>query len=172
MRFAALILALPTSAFVLPACNQEAALRRQEVEEIARAHELELAAQQRAQDDFATAHGIPRELEFPGHGTLEVVECELQGRLGREEVRLRFVWTNTTGRTAESVRVTLSLLDTQRRVRRSEEALLDLPLNYRFVAGASYTATLLAPTQGLHLEPGWTIDIGVQAAFPAEREQG
>jgi hypothetical protein len=141
------------------ACAAGCDARRGEVDAASARHAAELAQLQRAQADLAARTPVPARLACGAAGTLVVHECALEGRPGREVLRVRFTWVNTTGHAVDAVRVRLVVRDPSSGDERAAASALCLPLRVPFGPDSSDTATLEVPTGGLHLRPGWTWDL-------------
>ena len=140
-------------------CRQDHDLRRSEVAELASRHQEELARFERARADFERRNPVPQQQEFQGDGTILVHECELRGWPGHEQFWLKYTWVNTSGRTVDGARVTITLRDQASGAEQSEEMELSLPLLYRLGPDSSYTTNILMPIRGMPSPPAldWEI---------------
>ena len=159
MKHTRLAAALILGAIVLSGCSHGQAARRRELSDISERHAQELSAFERAQAAFARTHPMPRRLDFPGAGTILLHECALQGRPARAELWLRYTYVNTTNRPIDAVLVTITIDDPAGEDGTGVEMPLELPLGFRFSPDSSYTTSIAVPTEGLHLDPGWSWSI-------------
>lgn len=159
---------LAGGAVTFSGCDADAAIRRRELNEISTHHARELAAFQDAQAVFARDNPAPRRLDFADDGTILIHENALDGPPARAEVWLRYTWVNTTDHPIDEARVAITLHDPSGVVAdRGVEMPLKLPLMFRFTPDSSYTTSIGIPTEGLHLQPGWSWDIRPRATASA-----
>lgn len=151
-------LCLPT----LAACTSEAERRREEVNEIAAAHAQLVEANERAEEAFARENPVPQRRDFGADGTLILHELELNGAPGREGLRIRYTWVNTTGRTIDAAVLRFTLHDPETGAEWSEDRVLRLPFALQFGADSSFSDEIRLLTGGLHRKPGWSWDVSVR----------
>jgi hypothetical protein len=142
-------------AFLFAACATSGE-RNLEVGEIAAQHEHERELFQRAQAEFASRQRLPRTLDFGRDGSITLLECELQGRPEHEELRVLFTFVNTTERSLQGARVTVTLGDPGSAAEYEQELRLTLPIPTRFEPECTYTTAMYVPLRGLHLKPNWS----------------
>jgi hypothetical protein len=146
----------------LSACTSARSANQAEVERIAAAHEREVQETLVASRRFAVENPAPQSRDFEADGTLVLHELGLAGSTGRELLRVRYTWVNTTDETIELAVVQLSLRDPVSGNEWSEDRVLRLPLGLEFVPGSSYSDELRLFTGGVHRRPGWSWDIDVR----------
>lgn len=154
-----LILALVSAA----GCASDESARRAVLDAMAADHQRYLDDFHRAQADVVARYPVPQRLEFPGHGMILLDECSLEGRPGKEYLRLHFTWVNTARRRVDTARVTLTLVDPETETAWSEVLDLKLPYGLGLNPNSSYTTWFEMPTRGLHLRGGWEWELSVEA---------
>lgn len=146
---------LPLLALALAACAADPSGKKLELAAIDARHRSEKAGLEQAQEAFRRRWKAPLELEFPGEGTIEILECALQGYDEHVELRLLYSYVNTTGKPIDGVRITYELVDPISGQVREDETMLRFPPLIPFVPESSFTTNVNIPTRGLHLQPGW-----------------
>jgi len=156
---ATLLLFLP-----LAACAREHDLRRAEIEAIDRARSAAIARYAQVRREFEVRNSVPRRLEFPGRGTVVVLECRLEGMPPEEAFWLKYTWINTTDHPVRQARVTLVLRDPASGRSRAEEMLLDPPLGGSFGRESSYTTFARVPLETVPVSGAlaWGIEVQVR----------
>jgi len=148
-----LLLAAGSSIFV--GCQNAAELRRQEVRQIAAAHEAYLAELAAIRAEFQTENPMPARLDFGAHGTLLLHECGISGLPGSEKLRVKFTFLNVTGLTIPKAQVTLTLIDEASELEWSEVMKLSLPFGLKMGHNSSYSSLFEMPLNGLHRGRRW-----------------
>ena len=162
-RSLAVPLLLSIASIALAACTDDRDAKRRELDEIAASHQVELVQFEQAQAAFVRRNPMPRQLDFPGEGTILVDECSLEGFPEHEQLLLRFTYVNTTDHAIDEARITLTLWDQESGSKSSDELVLRLPLARGFSRDSSYTMSVHEPTHGIHLRPNWEWSITARA---------
>jgi hypothetical protein len=144
---------------VVLSCASDRPDNHEEVARIAAAHELAVREGQLAAEQLAQENPVPQRRDLGADGTLVLHEIELAGSTGRELLRVRFTWLNTTGETVDAAVVRLSLTDPVSGTEWSQDLVARLPLGLYLAPGSSYSDELRLTTGGVHRRPGWTWDI-------------
>ncbi|MFO1052816.1 MAG: FxLYD domain-containing protein [Planctomycetota bacterium] len=108
---------------------------------------------------------------FEGQGTVHVDHWELTGVPGDVYLQARITYENTTDHPVEVAFVWLDVLDAKDHVVGSASARLFNPMGYPFWPGYTYTTTIRAYTNDIHLDPsGWSWTVACEA--PRDNDPG
>lgn len=140
---------------LLGACATDSAGKQHLLEEIDARHATEKARFEELQAAFARRWKTPFDLEFPGVGTITVLDCELEGYEGDVELRLHYTYYNSSGTPIRGVRIAIDLVDPESGGVRTEETRLHFPPLIPFAPDSSFTTAASIPLRGLHLRKGW-----------------
>ena len=133
------------------------------LERMATEHAQCLADFERARAELESRTPLPQEWDFGSNGTLLVRKVDLAGRPGKEFLKVRFTYVNTTGRRVKTARVTLTMRDPVTETEWTQEMDLTLPYKFTFTRGSSYSTWFEIPTYGAHRHPGWEWSLAVEA---------
>lgn len=145
-------------------CADEAALRHRDVEMLAARHEAELRHYEDLRAQFAQRNPCPKQIEFPGQGTVIVHECALRGLPGHEEFWIKYTYLNSTGRGIESAHIRIQVRDVTG-AERTDSSDARLPLGLRLGPDSSYTTFTQIGLEGLVKigELEWSIEVQARA---------
>ncbi len=104
----------------------------------------------------------PQTFEVKEQGKVTVRHWALQGCPGKEYVKTKITFENTTDKALRHAVVWLEVLDSDGKVRGSSAARLTNPLGYRLWPKHTVTTELRAPTHGAHKDTEgwfWRIDV-------------
>lgn len=132
--------------------------------------ELQLAEQAAAEKRFRRDTPLPEERELERGGRLIIDHAELAGRLGDEIVRARITFVNNTEEAMVGEWIVLSVYDPVAELVHSVAEPVYLPRGLKFHAGSSYTTTLSVPTQGAHLNEGWSWGVEIEQRGAPDEE--
>ena len=159
MKLAPLLLACTLGS----ACADEELLRHREMEALSARHEAELRHYEELRAQFAGRNPCPRQIEFPGQGSVIVHECSLRGLPGHEEFWIKYTYLNSTGHGIEAAHIRIRLRDPAGS-ERTESSDARLPLGLRLGPDSSYTTFTQIGLEGLTKigELDWAIEVQVQ----------
>ncbi len=148
---------------VLPGCQSAKDKNHAEVQRIAAEYERYQREWGAEQLRFQRENPTPSRFDYGINGTLILHEAELVGLAGREKLRVKFSFINTTGVTIKSAEVRLMLIDTVSELEWGEVMDLRLPFSFDFTHNSSYTGLFEVPLEGLQRRPGWTWRMDLEA---------
>jgi hypothetical protein len=76
---------------------------------------------------------------------------------------VRYTYVNTTGRTIDAARITITLSDPETRAEWSDTTELTLPISFRLTPESSYTTYAHVSTHGIQSRPKWEWKIRADA---------
>ncbi|MCP3918133.1 MAG: hypothetical protein GY711_21500 [bacterium] len=129
-------------------------------------HEAELSAFADARGEFEGKYPMPQALDFGNEGTVILNRCELVGRLGKEMLKVRYTFVNTSGLPMREAIVSLTARDPATGAEQAEEMTLRFPHALKLTPNSTYSTWFELPTHGIHLTQDWVWEVGLEAVRP------